>query len=31
MNITIKKMETQEEIKGKAFVHWRSQHWKRQR
>ena len=23
MNITIKKMETEEEIKGKAYVHWR--------
>lgn len=26
MNITIKKMETEEEIKGKAFVHWSSWH-----
>ena len=26
MNIAIKKMETPEEIKGKAFVHWRSWH-----
>ncbi len=26
MDITIKKMETDSEIKGKAFVHWRSWH-----
>ena len=26
MNLTIKKMETEDEIKGKAYVHWRS--WK---
>ena len=26
MNITIKKMETDEEIRGKAYVHWRSWH-----
>ena len=26
MNIEIKKMETEEEIKGKAYVHWRSWH-----
>ncbi len=26
MNIVIKKMETDEEIKGKAFVHWKSWH-----
>ena len=26
MDITIKKMETDEEIRGKAFVHWRAWH-----
>ena len=26
MNIEIKKMETEEEIKGKAYVHWRCWH-----
>lgn len=26
MNLTIKKMETEEEIRGKAFVHWASWH-----
>ncbi len=26
MSITIKKMETDEEIRGKAYVHWRSWH-----
>lgn len=26
MNIIIKKMETDDEIKGKAFVHWKSWH-----
>lgn len=26
MSITIKKMETEDEVKGKAFVHWRSWH-----
>lgn len=26
MQITIKRMETEDEIKGKAFVHWRSWH-----
>lgn len=26
MSITIKKMETEDEIKGKAFVHWSSWH-----
>ena len=26
MSLTIKKMETAEEIKGKAFVHWRAWH-----
>ncbi len=26
MNITIKKMETDDEIKGKAYVHWQSWH-----
>ena len=26
MGITIKKMETAEEVRGKAFVHWRSWH-----
>jgi len=26
MDITIKKMETDEEIRGKAFVHWQSWH-----
>ena len=26
MSITIKPMETEDEIKGKAFVHWRSWH-----
>ena len=26
MNIIIKRMETDEEIKGKAFVHWKAWH-----
>lgn len=26
MHITIKKMETEDEIRGKAFVHWRAWH-----
>ena len=26
MSITIKKMETDDEIRGKAFVHWRAWH-----
>ena len=26
MNIEIKKMETDEEIRGKAYVHWKSWH-----
>ena len=26
MSIVIKKMETEEEIRGKAFVHWRGWH-----
>ena len=26
MDITIKKMETDDEIRGKAYVHWKSWH-----
>ncbi len=26
MNIIIKRMETDEEIRGKAFVHWKAWH-----